>query len=87
MTVEGERLAALEVKADEASRQREVIVDRLDDQDRDLAAIRTDVSAIRNTLSTYKGFWAGVTFVLTVLGGAIGAVFVALWHKVTGSTP
>lgn len=84
MTTEAERLASLEARAIEADRQRGVIFDQLDHQDQDLAAIRDDVSAIRITLSTYKGFWAGVTFVLTVLGGAIGAVFVALWNRVSG---
>lgn len=84
MTTEAERLASLEAKADEASRQRDVIFVKLEDQDDALAAIRSDVTAIRNTLATYRGFWAGVTFVLTVLGGAIGAAFAALWHRVTG---
>ncbi len=84
MVTEVERLASLEEKADEAARQRDVIFDKLEDQDLDLAAIRADVSVIRNTLSEYKGFWAGITFVLTVLGGAIGAVFAALWNRITG---
>jgi hypothetical protein len=84
MTAEGERIAALEAKTEAAEHQRDDIIDRLDDQDADLRAIRINVEEINKTLSAYKGFWAGAGFVLTMFGGAIGAMLATFWHRITG---
>ena len=33
-----------------------------------MAMVRKDVSDIKNTMSKQKGFWAGVTFVASIIG-------------------
>ena len=81
MSGEGERLAALEVHAEDAARQRDVIFLRLQSQDEDLRAIREDVHAIKQTMASYKGFAAGFAFAIAALGGLVGAALTAAWHR------
>ena len=81
MSQEGERLAALEVHAEGAARQRDEIVGRLDSQDTDLRAIRNDVHEIKQTMASYKGFAAGFAFAIAALGGLVGAALTAAWHR------
>ena len=81
MSAEGERLASLEAHSVEASKQRDEIVSRLASQDKDLAAIRQDVHAIKVTVASYRGFFAGFSFAVAALGGLIGAALTAVWNR------
>jgi hypothetical protein len=81
MSEAGERIAVLESQASESTRQRAVIVEKLERQDADLLAIRNDVHAIRVTVASYKGFFAGFSFAVAALGGLIGAAVTALWNR------
>jgi hypothetical protein len=81
MTYDGERIASLEAHAETASEQRQEIVTRLNSQDKDLAAIRKDVHEIKETVASYKGFFAGFAFALASLGGLVGAAVTAAWHR------
>jgi len=72
-----ERLATLEARDGELFR-------KLDAQDRALDSIKTDVHAIKEQLSGYRGFVAGAFFVVGSLGGLIGAAVTAAYHKLAG---
>lgn len=85
MTSEVERLATLEAQSIESTKHRASIVEKLERQDQDLLAIRNDVHAIKETLSGYKGFFAGFAFALAALGGLVGAAVTAAWHRFIGS--
>jgi len=76
MSDEG-RIATLEARDGELFR-------KLDAQDEALKAISTDVHAIKEQLSGYRGFVAGAFFVVGSLGGLIGAALTAAWHKLSG---
>lgn len=84
MAADGERIASLEAKADEAQRQRETMLAKLERQDDDLRAIRDDVARISATLERYQGFLGGVMFVLTAVGAAFGAILTLFWNRLTG---
>lgn len=84
MTADVERIATLEALAREGISRREEIVEKLDSQDQELMAIRTDVHAIRMSLAGYKGFFAGASFAVAALGGLIGAAVTAVWAKLFG---
>lgn len=81
MADDGERLVSLEVHAEEAARQRDVIFSRLNSQDVDLRAIRDDVHAINEKLSNWRGFFSGVVFAIAALAGLVGAALTAAWTK------
>ena len=81
---EAERLATLEAESAEASSQRAEIKTKLDAQDEDLRAIRSDVHEIRETISGHLGFLKGVVFVFTAIGGLLGAGAAAFWGKLFG---
>jgi L-rhamnose isomerase len=81
MSDEGERLASLEAHAQEATKQRDAVFDKLQRQDQDLAAIRTDVHAIKVAVASYKSFFAGFSFAVAALGGLVGAFLTAVWNR------
>jgi hypothetical protein len=81
MSEAGERIAVLESQANESSRHRAVIVEKLERQDADLLAIRNDVHAIRVTVASYRGFFAGFSFAVAALGGLLGAAITAAWNR------
>jgi hypothetical protein len=81
MPLDGERIASLEAHSVEASKQRDEIVLRLSHQDKDLAAIREDVHAIKVAVASYKSFFAGFSFAVAALGGLVGALITSVWSK------
>lgn len=81
MTEDGERIASLEAKQGYADDQRSVIFRKLEEQDQDLKAIRSDVHAIREQLSGAKGFWTGITVAVSAIAAVIGGAAAALWQR------
>ena len=84
MIADAERIATLEAESANASDQRIEIKSKLDAQDEDLRAIRSDVHDIKTTISGHMGFLKGVVFVFTALGGLMGAGIAAFWGKLFG---
>lgn len=74
MSEDGERIAILEAKVEQALTERQGMRD-------DIRAMRNDVNVIRDQLSSYKGFWSGVVFAISAGAAFIGAVVAAVWHK------
>ena len=83
MSSEGERIAALEVRAEESAASRQKIFEQLDDHTGDLRAIRNDVHEIKQMISGYKGFANGVIATVATFSGVVGAALVWLWSKFT----
>lgn len=71
---ESERIARLEQRADDSSDDHEQLVAKVDQ-------IATDVAAIREKLSNWRGFVSGMVFAIAALAGLIGAGITALYHK------
>lgn len=78
-----ERIAVLESRATEVDRQRDVIFDKLDDHDERFQQVLDKLSKIERLLSGQQGFVRGAWFAVSALAGLIGALAMALWHKVT----
>lgn len=87
MSSDGERIAALEVRADESAASRTKIFKQLDDHTDDLRAIREDVHEIKQMISGYRGFANGVIATIAVFSGVLGAAAMWLWSKITGTNP
>jgi hypothetical protein len=74
---DGERLATLESNdANHASKITELTTT--------VAEINKNVGLILVTMAGQKGFFHGVVFTLSVLGGIVGASLAEIWHKVAG---
>jgi hypothetical protein len=58
----GERVATLEAQQQEGERVHGALFKKVDDQGVDIQAICRDVAQIREQLSGYRGFWAGMVF-------------------------
>lgn len=77
MTDMDQRVAILE----EQNRQQTRELAKLEASvDHKLAAMQRDVSDIKETLSKQRGFWAGVTFVASIVGFALSQ----LWGHIKG---
>lgn len=83
MSDDGERIAALEVRAEESANSRQKIFEQLDDHASDLRAIRADVHEIKQMISGYKGFASGVIATIATFSGILGAAAMWLWSKFT----
>jgi L-rhamnose isomerase len=82
---DAERIARLEAQQQEGDRVHADIAKRLDKQEVALDQIRGDVAEIKLKLSGWRGFLGGAMFVLTSIGGLIGAALMSLWHTLTGT--
>jgi len=82
---DAERIAKLEAKQQESERVHTDIARRLDKHEAALEQIRTDVGEIKLKLSGWRGFLGGAMFVLTSIGGLIGAAIMSLWHALTSN--
>jgi hypothetical protein len=71
---EGERIAVLEQRADDTKTDHDQLVEKVD-------AIAADIHAIKEKLSSWKGFVSGMVFTIAALAGLIGAGITALWNR------
>lgn len=74
MSSDGERIARLEMQAEGHEKEISEVVS-------DIKAIRESIGKIENAVSSYRGFWTGVTFAIGSIAGLIGATLTAIWHK------
>jgi len=82
---EAERIARLEAQQQEGERVHEAVFERMDKYEKKLDEIGKSVSQIEMKLSGWRGFLGGAMFVLTSIGGLIGAALMSLWHTMTGT--
>jgi hypothetical protein len=73
-----ERIATLENKS--ANHE-----SKISDLSASLKSIDKNVNAILLQMASSKGFFHGIAFTLSILGGIIGAFAAELWHTFSGT--
>ena len=71
---EGERIAVLRQRVDDAKADHDQLVEKVD-------AIAADIHAIKEKLSNWRGVLSGVVLTISMLAGLLGAALTAIWTR------